>query len=183
MNAPTNFEFCPRCSGKGKLDWTDHDGGVCYKCEGKGYIGERNDEFDSYVIYLDELRKNAAKLSKMRSAMINSIVTKLNGRKDYTISDLIIMNRVSGEYVFSGYKSEYVSLFEAPYVDELFQLKRYSVKGLNASFIPELKEQDLNKFGKSFVAKYENVLKTVGDEGNVTIQKVDNNSIKISFNI
>jgi len=31
---------CPKCGGAGTLDWTSQDGGVCYKCEGKGYIGE-----------------------------------------------------------------------------------------------------------------------------------------------
>lgn len=32
--------ICPKCGGAGILDWTDNDGGICYKCEGRGYLGE-----------------------------------------------------------------------------------------------------------------------------------------------
>ena len=29
---------CPRCDGRGKLDWCDHvSNGVCFKCEGAGH--------------------------------------------------------------------------------------------------------------------------------------------------
>lgn len=40
MTNSITSSICPKCAGAGKLDWTDNDGGVCYKCEGRGYIGE-----------------------------------------------------------------------------------------------------------------------------------------------
>lgn len=50
----STFELCDRCGGTGKLDWTDRDSGVCYKCEGRGYKGPQNDEFDKEI----ERRRN-----------------------------------------------------------------------------------------------------------------------------
>lgn len=32
-------KICPKCSGSGLVSF-DHDGGICYKCEGQGFIGE-----------------------------------------------------------------------------------------------------------------------------------------------
>jgi len=37
--------ICAKCGGSGKIDWSNQDGGVCYKCEGVGYIGEMPEGF------------------------------------------------------------------------------------------------------------------------------------------
>ena len=57
----TKSEICTKCCGSGKLDWTSHDGGVCYKCEGLGYIGEMPEGFTNFA---KEVKAKAHQLIK-----------------------------------------------------------------------------------------------------------------------
>ena len=58
--------ICPKCGGSGKLDWTSNDGGVCYKCEGEGYLGEKPEGFSTATKQLKQQAKDM-----LRRALIN----------------------------------------------------------------------------------------------------------------
>jgi DnaJ-class molecular chaperone len=57
----TKSQICPKCHGAGKLDWTSEDGGICYKCEGQGYLGEMPEGFSKID---KEVRREAKDMLK-----------------------------------------------------------------------------------------------------------------------
>jgi RecJ-like exonuclease len=71
---------CPKCQGTGKIDFSELDGGTCFKCNGNGYIGEMP---NGWAKKLDSKKwRNAA------SQLICSTLSNLqfNGKIKYTRS-------------------------------------------------------------------------------------------------
>lgn len=73
MKTTTVSSKCPKCGGSGKLDWTSNDGGICYKCEGNGYLGDMPEGFNK----MERQAKEAAK------GMVENAVLSLNMKGEF----------------------------------------------------------------------------------------------------
>lgn len=184
----TTLEICPRCSGEGKLDWTKQDNGLCYKCEGSGYLGRQTEDKDGEM---NAMRLRSAELSKnsnMVSSMIKAVSEKIGGKGCESLYSCVWNSEACGfelkrKYVLGNFKSRFVDLFEMPHVDKLEQAKRYSNQGLNADFASELREQDIENKGLRYVKMEESITELVGDFGFATISKTGRNEVTVTFNL
>jgi hypothetical protein len=83
---------CPKCQGTGKIDFSDIENGICFKCNGEGYIGEMP---LNWIKTLDSKKwRNAAKdliINTLKNLEFNGKLkyTRSYEMYDYTIESLI----------------------------------------------------------------------------------------------
>jgi hypothetical protein len=97
---------CPKCSGTGKVAFTV-DNGICYKCEGAGFIGGTEDEIATAIAERDS--RNA--LSKA----VKSIVKYLSSNRANTLEDMAInLKGEKKEYILGAAMAD---LFKVAFID------------------------------------------------------------------
>src|SRR5688572_26432109 len=94
---------CPKCSGTGKVSY-EIDNGVCYKCEGVGFIGVTSEEADRII---EERNSSKTQLSVVKRFL-----------KSMRYGSLYEIGLDKGFKVFSmAVSSTESNLFEVPFVD------------------------------------------------------------------
>lgn len=111
----TSIEICPKCSGRKILDWTMQDGGVCYKCEGKGYLGIENDEFTAIIDAMEQKRKDASFIYDVIKHL-NKSIDKSGRFYSYGTCSEIALGYMSTTKVFNV-SEKIANLFEVPYLN------------------------------------------------------------------
>jgi len=102
----THTTKCPKCSGSGKVAFTI-DNGICYKCEGVGFIGGTEEEISKAIAERD-LRNAVPKA-------IKSIVKYLSSNKFATLEDMAIsLKGENKEYIL---RTDLANLFETAFID------------------------------------------------------------------
>ena len=125
------IEICTRCGGRGKVEWSEIDNGICYKCEGKGYIGDKTVESDEYISDINKANINRIENQKKMESVLNYLSKEILKDSAYgyyeSVPQWIALNGVS-EYRFSNMKKWVTDLFETPYFKtfEYLNPKNYS---------------------------------------------------------
>lgn len=190
MEKPQNITICPRCGGKGKIDWSTQDDGLCYKCEGSGYTGPESDDFTAYMSFLEDQRRIAksasTKLDKLnlflgrKFAELGNFVN-LRG-KGILIDDVVLFGTIdfSLEYQFDLNPAFLVG-FPEIYKFELVSLKSLSPVYYDQSRRAEINQQAINNGNSWLVDRWNKSYSIVGDHGCVVITKISPSKINVKF--
>jgi len=190
MEKPQNITFCPRCGGKGKLDWTNVENGVCFKCEGRGYTGIENDEFSSYMNFLQDQKRIAKsvstkidKLNLFLGRQFADIGTVRKLKKfSPNIDDIVLFSNIdfSKEYQFNV-NPKFLLDFPEIHKFELVGLKSLSPVYYDQSNRSELNQQAINNGNSWMVDRWNKSYSIVGDHGCVVVNKISASKISVKF--
>ena len=181
----SEFCLCPRCNGKEKLDWTDHDGGICYKCEGRGYQGEQNDEFDSEILKIRTVWKNQKNYSSKIKKLDQFITSKLweNGIIKYSLDcclvDLVYFCNKKFDSYTLGINSKFMADMPSIIVYDLYELKSYS-RMLESGTWDIIRQQWIHDGKSGLVDRAIKEHSIVGENGRVEVLNYGD-SITVNF--
>jgi len=194
MEKPVNFSFCPRCAGAERLDWTSQDGGICYKCEGRGYQGEQDDTKDAFITKLRlqwaDAKKNAARYKKLEHFLVTKLwssKTRKVGAWGMTWGDLFYFcsefDYQSSTNLTFKLNPDFLDLLADQYTWSLWEYKSFNkdIYTFNPSY--EQCKSEFALLGANSPWKYAlRHYETIGNDGTISYERTGRNEITVTFN-